>query len=74
MAEGYCPKCKARTAIGHAVAAVLKNGRRAVKGHCVSCGRSLFKILDRVSCLDPADSEGLRDRPSRFRGIAPDRR
>jgi len=45
MAEGYCVKCKAKREIQGAAEVTLKNGRRALKGKCPSCGTGMFKIL-----------------------------
>lgn len=45
MAEGYCVKCKAKKEIADAVEEVMKNGRRAIKGRCPTCGTVMFKIL-----------------------------
>jgi ribosomal protein S27E len=45
MPEGYCVKCKAKNEIVHAVEEVMKNGRRAIKGVCPTCGTVMFKIL-----------------------------
>lgn len=45
MAEGYCVKCKDRKEIADAVEEVMKNGRRAIKGKCPTCGVVMFKIL-----------------------------
>lgn len=45
MAEGYCVKCKAKKEIANGVEEVMKNGRRAIKGTCPSCGTVMFKIL-----------------------------
>jgi uncharacterized Zn finger protein (UPF0148 family) len=45
MAEGYCVKCKAKKEIADAVEEVMKNGRRAIKGKCPTCGVVMFKIL-----------------------------
>jgi ribosomal protein S27E len=36
MPEGYCVKCKEET---------MKNGRKAIKGKCPTCGTVMFKIL-----------------------------
>ena len=38
MPEGYCVKCKAKKEIVDAVEEVMKNGRRAIKGKCPTCG------------------------------------
>lgn len=43
--EGYCVKCKAKKPIADAVEEVMKNGRKAVKGKCPTCGVVMFKIL-----------------------------
>ncbi len=45
MPEGYCVKCKARKEIAEAVEELMKNGRKAVKGKCPTCGVVMFKIL-----------------------------
>lgn len=45
MLEGYCVKCKAKKPISEAVEEVMKNGRKAVKGKCPTCGAVMFKIL-----------------------------
>jgi len=45
MTEGYCVKCKAKKEIVEAVEEVMKNGRKAIKGRCPTCGTVMFKIL-----------------------------
>lgn len=45
MAEGYCVKCKSKKEIAEAVEEVMKNGRKAIKGKCPTCGVVMFKIL-----------------------------
>lgn len=45
MPEGYCVKCKAKKEIADAVEELMKNGRKAIKGKCPSCGVVMFKIL-----------------------------
>lgn len=45
MPEGYCVKCKAKKEIAEAVEEVMKNGRKAIKGRCPTCGVVMFKIL-----------------------------
>jgi len=45
MAEGYCVKCKAKKEISNGVEETMKNGRKAVKGKCPTCGAVMFKIL-----------------------------
>ena len=46
MAEqGYCVKCKSKKDIQGANEVTMKNGRRAMKGTCPTCGTTIFKIL-----------------------------
>lgn len=45
MPEGYCVKCKAKKEIADAVEETMKNGRKAIKGRCPTCGVVMFKIL-----------------------------
>ena len=45
MVEGYCVKCKARKPIADGMEETMKNGRKAVKGKCPTCGAVMFKIL-----------------------------
>jgi Zn finger protein HypA/HybF involved in hydrogenase expression len=45
MAEGYCVRCKAKMPIAETVEETMKNGRKAVKGRCPTCGAVMFKIL-----------------------------
>ena len=45
MSEGYCVKCKSRKEIAEGVEEVMKNGRKAIKGKCPTCGTVMFKIL-----------------------------
>ena len=45
MAEGYCVKCKAKKEISNGVEENMKNGRKAIKGKCPTCGTVMFKIL-----------------------------
>ncbi len=45
MPEGYCVKCKAKKEISDGVEEVMKNGRKAIKGKCPTCGTVMFKIL-----------------------------
>ena len=54
MAEGYCVKCKAKKEIAEAVEEVMKNGRKAIKGKCPTCGVVMFKILGGKATVAPA--------------------
>jgi len=38
-------KCKAKKEIVDAVEELMKNGRKAIKGKCPTCGTVMFKIL-----------------------------
>jgi len=53
MPEGYCVKCKAKKEIVNAVEEVMKNGRRAIKGKCPTCGTVMFKILGGKATTPP---------------------
>ena len=49
MPEGYCVKCKAKKEIVDGVEEVMKNGRKAIKGKCPTCGTVMFKILGKAA-------------------------
>lgn len=51
MIEGYCVKCKAKRPVADAVEEQMKNGRKAVKGKCPTCGAVMFKILGGKAAL-----------------------
>ena len=58
MTEGYCVKCKAKKEIVEAVEEVMKNGRKAIKGRCPTCGTVMFKILGgKALVAAPAQSQ-----------------
>ncbi len=54
MAEGYCVKCKAKKEIVDGVEETMKNGRKAIKGKCPTCGTVMFKILGGKAATNPA--------------------
>jgi len=56
MAEGYCVKCKAKREIADGVEETMKNGRKAIKGKCPTCGTVMFKILGGKAAPAPAPS------------------
>jgi len=57
MHEGYCVKCKTKKPIADGVEEVMKNGRKAVKGKCPTCGVVMFKILGgKAAASSPASS------------------
>ena len=45
MAEAYCVKCKAKKEMKDAKEVTMKNGRKAMKGVCPSCGTGMYRIL-----------------------------
>jgi uncharacterized Zn finger protein (UPF0148 family) len=53
MSEGYCVKCKAKKEIVDAVEETMKNGRKAIKGRCPTCGVVMFKILGGKPVREP---------------------
>jgi len=55
MSEGYCVKCKAKKEIVDGVEEVMKNGRKAIKGKCPTCGTVMFKILGGKAASTPAN-------------------
>jgi uncharacterized Zn finger protein (UPF0148 family) len=57
MPEGYCVKCKAKKEIMEAVEETMKNGRKAIKGKCPTCGTVMFKILGGKSTVAAATTE-----------------
>jgi hypothetical protein len=57
MPEGYCVKCKAKKPIADGVEETMKNGRRAIKGKCPTCGTVMFKILGGKAAAAPAPAE-----------------
>jgi uncharacterized Zn finger protein (UPF0148 family) len=57
MPEGYCVKCKAKKEIADAVEELMKNGRKAIKGKCPTCGVVMFKILGGKAAT-PSESGG----------------
>ncbi len=57
MAEGYCVKCKAKKEIADGVEEVMKNGRKAIKGRCPTCGVVMFKILGGKAVAPPVEAE-----------------
>jgi hypothetical protein len=59
MPEGYCVKCKAKKEIADAVEELMKNGRKAIKGKCPTCGVVMFKILGGKA--SPAESKEAKD-------------
>jgi hypothetical protein len=64
MPEGYCVKCKAKKEIADAVEELMKNGRKAIKGKCPTCGVVMFKILGgKASPAPPPSSSAPEPEP-----------
>jgi len=64
MPEGYCVKCKAKKEIVDAVEVTTKNGRKAIKGKCPTCGTVMFKILGGKSAPAPAAAAPAKPAPT----------
>jgi uncharacterized Zn finger protein (UPF0148 family) len=64
MPEGYCVKCKSKKEIADAVEETMKNGRRAIKGRCPTCGTVMFKILGGKTAIAPAPTEAAEEIPA----------
>ena len=70
MLEGYCVKCKARKEISDGVEETMKNGRRAIKGRCSTCGTVMFKILGGKAAV-PTPEPATADPPAETAPGAP---
>jgi DNA-directed RNA polymerase subunit RPC12/RpoP len=46
--EGRCMKCKKQVKISDPEETVMKNGMKAVKGKCGTCGTKVFRILGKA--------------------------
>jgi hypothetical protein len=65
MPEGYCVKCKAKKEIIDAVEETMKNGRKAIKGKCPTCGTVMFKILGGKATVSVAATESAPSQVSK---------
>ncbi len=65
MPEGYCVKCKAKKEIIDAVEETMKNGRKAIKGKCPTCGTVMFKILGGKATAVPAAPKAAEPEPAK---------
>ena len=61
MPEGYCVKCKAKKEIMEAMEVTTKNGRKAIKGKCPTCGTVMYKILGGKATPTPAATEAKKE-------------
>jgi uncharacterized Zn finger protein (UPF0148 family) len=64
MSEGYCVKCKAKKPIADGVEETMKNGRKAIKGKCPTCGTVMFKILGKAATAAPASTPNPNPTPN----------
>ncbi len=64
MAEGYCVKCKAKKEIVDGVEETMKNGRKAIKGKCPTCGTVMFKILGKAGATPPVAAPASNNPPA----------
>lgn len=44
MVEAYCVKCKKKVEMKNVQEVTMKNGKKAKKGVCPSCGTKVFRI------------------------------
>ena len=65
MPEGYCVKCKAKKEIVDGVEETMKNGRKAIKGKCPTCGTVMFKILGSKATSPPPESAAAKPVPAK---------
>ena len=64
MSEGYCVKCKAKKPISDGVEETMKNGRKAIKGKCPTCGTVMFKILGKSATAPAAPTTPASPAPT----------
>jgi Zn finger protein HypA/HybF involved in hydrogenase expression len=64
MPQGYCVKCKAKKEIVDAVEETMKNGRKAIKGKCPTCGTVMFKILGGKASTAPTPAPAPQSAPT----------
>jgi hypothetical protein len=65
MPEGYCVKCKTKKEIVDGVEETMKNGRKAIKGKCPTCGTVMFKILGGKAASPPATTTTAAPAPAK---------
>ncbi|MEK9635099.1 MAG: DUF5679 domain-containing protein [Candidatus Woesearchaeota archaeon] len=47
--EAYCVKCRAKSEMSNSEEVTMKNGRRAMKGKCSSCGTGMYRIMGKAA-------------------------
>ena len=45
MTEAYCVKCKSKRTMSNDTKVTMKNGRKAMKGTCLTCSTGMYRIL-----------------------------
>jgi len=70
MSEGYCVKCKAKKPIADGVEETMKNGRKAIKGKCPTCGTVMFKILGKAAAAATAPAASPAPAPAPADSVA----
>jgi Zn finger protein HypA/HybF involved in hydrogenase expression len=65
MPEGYCVKCKTKKEIVDGVEETMKNGRKAIKGKCPTCGTVMFKILGGKAASPPTPAATATPDPAK---------
>lgn len=43
--QAYCVKCRSKKEMASAQEVTMKNGRKAMKGKCATCGTGMYRIL-----------------------------
>lgn len=43
--DAYCVKCKTKKEMKDTKEVKMKNGRKAMKGRCPTCGTGMYRIL-----------------------------
>ena len=66
MPEGYCVKCKAKKEIINAVEEVMKNGRKAIKGKCPTCGRWIHFTIRGKRHINDSEAATLPQLPANW--------
>ncbi|MBU1196949.1 hypothetical protein KJ765_00400 [Candidatus Micrarchaeota archaeon] len=46
--KGRCMKCKTDRDMKDTKEVIMKNGMKAMKGKCATCGTSMFKIIGKA--------------------------
>ena len=70
MSEGYCVTCKAKKPIADGVEETMKNGRKAIKGKCPTCGTVMFKILGKAAAAATAPAASPAPAPAPADSVA----